>query len=813
MKTSRLNIAYLHLSFWILLIIVISDSISAQENKTSWLDNIGEKLEYIYPGTDMLKTLLGSVRPLVCLYNQNRLVETSPFKIDQDRNNFTSKVHNNLWECHVSSDRVPKQNDAIDLIFSFRLKSGKSNSTGIAVAFDFYSWSKENYLLVPAAAYNGNRFRSLSVDYPPIFTDPADYSPDVPLTITDVPRLNIDDGLSKMELTTGDASTPAVGFFDPLRKKGFLLLTEQGTKLGNSGIIIEESGDRKKATIVISAPAVREFRAGGTRLAASDDKGIDWKSGDKVTLNFRLMVFEANNLQDFFDRFFIERKYLTEPTQYTHRIPFSQALEMEEMHQNNELWFEAGSYYKCGNGTSPYEHLQIGWAGGLMHTHPFFMCGKKQSRSRSLTTIETAITRAMGKTGFFYGIYKNGKVYGDTHRDMEIKPRIAMVRKNADALYFLLKQFMLLKEKQQHHLIKPEWEAAVKKLAQAFVKLWNEYGQFGQLLNVETGKLEVGGSTAGASVPAALALASDYFDEPDFLVVARASAEKYYEQDVKSGYTTGGPGEILQCPDSESAFAMLESFIILYEITGDKTWITKAENMAKICATWVVSYDYIFPEESRLAQCNARSTGAVWASVQNKHAAPGICTASGDCLLKLYRATGNEKYLELLKDIAHNILEFMSTENRPVGNNINGYTNERVNMSDWEGKGKVGNFCGCANGNVDCRSMIWCETAIMLTAIEVPGIYVQPDNGLFYCFDHIDVETVKKDSTGITLKVFNPTEYPAKVTVLAEPSTRIGKALGWNIFLHMPKVMLNSKETKIVRISINGDLIKESNKN
>ena len=39
-------------------------------------------------------------------------------------------------------------------------------------------------------------------------------------------------------------------------------------------------------------------------------------------------------------------------------------------------------------------------------------------------------------------------------------------------------------------------------------------------------------------------------------------------RDVQAGVTVGGPGEILKCPDSESAFAMLESFIVLYEVTG-----------------------------------------------------------------------------------------------------------------------------------------------------------------------------------------------------------------------------------------------------
>ena len=34
-------------------------------------------------------------------------------------------------------------------------------------------------------------------------------------------------------------------------------------------------------------------------------------------------------------------------------------------------------------------------------------------------------------------------------------------------------------------------------------------------------------------------------------------------------------------------------------------------------------------------------------------ARPGICTPSGDALFKIYRATGDRRYAELLRDIVH----------------------------------------------------------------------------------------------------------------------------------------------------------------
>lgn len=90
------------------------------------------------------------------------------------------------------------------------------------------------------------------------------------------------------------------------------------------------------------------------------------------------------------------------------------------------------------------------------------------------------------------------------------------------------------------------------------------------------------------------------------------------------------------------------------------------EDGASLCASWCVGYDYRYQDDTQFAARHTATTGAVWANVQNKHAAPGICTISGESLLHLYRATGNEAYLTLLKDISHNLTQFVSTPENPI---------------------------------------------------------------------------------------------------------------------------------------------------
>ncbi len=326
-----------------------------------------------------------------------------------------------------------------------------------------------------------------------------------------------------------------------------------------------------------------------------------------------------------------------------------------------------------------------------------------------------------------------------------------------------MKHILLLEQLQPNEEIPEQWLTATKRLADAFVKLWRQYKDFGQWVHTGTGKLLVGGSAAGAIVPAGLALCAEYFREPDYAAIALESAESYYDRFTAKGITTGGPGEILQCPDSESAFALLESYVVLLESTGDRRWARRAEEAADQAMSWCVSYDFGFPPASTFGKLGIRTLGSVIANVQNKHSAPGICTLSGDSLLKLYRATGQFKYLELLRDIAAQLPQYLSTEERPIrgwdGFDLPpGYMSERVNMSDWEGSECVGEVLP-----LSC----WCEVSMMLSYAELPGVYVDKTQGRIVVLDGVDC-LWDEDGEGRWLSLSNPHAATITVKLLAE---------------------------------------------
>jgi hypothetical protein len=746
-----------------------------------------------------MKTLSGSIRPLVCRYDSVVLNKTAALA------NGKAQLDNCSWELHTDIKPVTGQKDALDINFHFELKSGMATSSGVAVAFDFENWSADNYVLVPGAVYNGNRFRIYPDKYPPYIQDEKDKPLDMPITITNIPHFNQDLSPAKIELLTGNGSTPMMAFYDKQAKRGFILLTEQQTRFGNSGMIIEENLSKKQATFVLSAPGVREKRYVMCGFAQSGDKAADWKAGETVDLRMLVYNFPAVTLQDFFDRVFLVRKDLSGPTQYRTIRPFSNIAGIILNHHDQTKWFENDKTgyitqgYKGKGTNSPFPWngiMQIGWAGIPVLSYPYLI-SPTDERIRRVSLSLDQLSKLQAPTGLTYAKF-NEVPLGDNHANIR-RPNQVLSRRFGEALYFGIQSMELMK--QQGHTVKPEWETMFSKLADGIVTLWNNYGQFGQFVDVETGKIDVNNSSAGIVCASGLALASRYYKQPRYMEVAKKSAKFYYERDLSKGYSGGGAREMMQASDSESTYNMVLLYSTLYDMTGNEQWLNYSRNAASLLSTWMVSYRYNFPNESIMKRISADATGSVMASTQNNHSAPCLYIHSGDFMLKLFRATGDKRYACMLKDLTHNALQYTHTEANPIiKDGLPGSMSERVQISDWEGKETLGGGIPAGDSN-----MQW-EVGTLLTILQNPGIYLNTDKNDLIVFDHVDAQIIKKDKIGLTLKITNNTAYDASVSIFAENNEQSKQPMGNYAFIKWPKVEVKANKTVEVLVTDNNEL-------
>lgn len=743
----------------------------------------------------------GCLSASVTRYAGAQPIESVSQSVPAGTNAATVALGSSEWLVGWEFERAADDGSATDCTVTFRLVKGSLAQAGLGVHLTLHDWSVENYVLMPAAAYDGNRFRVSEQTYPPMLHLPDEIGPDIPTTITDVPRLSDTDGPSAIRLRSGDLSTPAVGVLHRSSGVGTLLLTDQASILGDHGISVDESPDRTTATITLSAPSMRPFQYSMCDTAhPSDDRAHDFLEGDETVIRFRLYQFPCADVPALMGRFAAVRKDLAGPSAARHEIPFSAAWDIVETKYNRDNWNDVDGFWRSStSGHEIYGEWQTGWVGGAMNTHPMLLAGNDVSQERSRRTLDFLFGTVQAESGLFHGIFASGRLFGDNFRDHDDTDWL-LLRKHADAVYFLGKQLSGLLALERD--IPEPWLRGYERACDALVRIWEMHHQFGQFVHVTTGEILIGGSASVGIAPAALALAATILGRDDYLKVAHDAAIDFHDRCVSRGVTTGGPGEAVQCPDSESAFALLESFVVMYETTGDHEWVARAQDAAHLFATWCVSYDFDFPPTSEFAKLGLPSTGAVWANVQNKHAAPGICTHSGDALLKLFRATGNPVYLDLLRDIAHALPLFLSREDRPLARSFPpnslrgalspaGWMGERVNTSDWEGFEQVGGVDG---------GSCWCEVSLMLTWLEVPGVYVRPDTGIVCAMDHVDAALETGDNGRQLLRLTNPTDFPATLRLLVEDVESASIPMGHNAMLRWPTVCVPPKGQSVVEL-------------
>jgi len=112
----------------------------------------------------------------------------------------------------------------------------------------------------------------------------------------------------------------------------------------------------------------------------------------------------------------------------------------------------------------------------------------------------------------------------------------------------------------------------------------------------------------------------------------------------------------------------------------------------------------------------------------------------------------------------------LSHPSRPIEKMKIGWMSERVSTTDWlEGIGEL------------MYGSTWAETSLMLTYIELPGVYVQPDKSYICAIDNVQTKIVVDKPRSLTMKMTNPTRVEAKVRLFVESSEQARLPLGENV--------------------------------
>lgn len=639
----------------------------------------------------------------------------------------------------------------------------------VGVNFILDSWSEDHYVLMPGAVYDGNRWGSRPVTYSPRYPEEdAVAGPLARPLVADIPRLNAEKGQpSRLQLRTGDLAAPYWGYVDPGKEQGYWVAVAEA----EPDLLWEvvETMDRSGARFSLLLPGVREKRYSFYQRHIrtdfpSEDRGRVFAAGEVVQMELTMGRIAAASPGDLFDHYFSLWAKWESHAVRRHELPLAAAFDLVEQKRNREDWREEEGLFLTTNLAEGQarEVFQTGWCGGILQ-EAALLAGQPESLQRARRSLTTISRDALRPNGYLAGkFHLEGGWTADFAYDAE-QPwthRWTLVRRQADALWYLqvaVDRYVDVTEEPPPDA----WVQAIRQLAEALCQTWEEEGQLGQFIDIETNEVRLGGSASGALAPAGLVAAGKRFQEKRYGDTARAIAAFYEEHFTRRGITTGGPADAMQSPDSESGASLVESYLALSDDQPDAAyWLECACAAGAQLASWVMPYDFTFPPDSEFGRLSMPSVGSVFANAQNKHSAPGLCTHSGLALFRLYRKTGDIRWLQLVASIARFLPWCVSREDRPIyafdGRQLPpGWINERVNTSDWDH-----NVGGVFYGST------WSEVALLLTFVELPSIYLNRDRDVLVSLDHVEATWSDSDRRGVRLH--NPTRFPARIRVMAE---------------------------------------------
>ncbi|MDQ8198934.1 hypothetical protein QEH56_12280 [Pelagicoccus enzymogenes] len=154
-------------------------------------------------------------------------------------------------------------------------------------------------------------------------------------------------------------------------------------------------------------------------------------------------------------------------------------------------------------------------------------------------------------------------------------------------------------------------------------------------------------STNEGFLIAPLAQGAELLGNKRFLKAARKAADHYRERHLSMEEPYWGGTLDARCEDKEGAWAALQGFLTLYEISGDKKYLTAAEHAADVVLSYMYVWDVPMPP-GRLADHAFRSRGWTSVSVQNMHLdVYGVLCAPA--FWKLGELTGRDTYKKSAK--------------------------------------------------------------------------------------------------------------------------------------------------------------------
>jgi len=177
---------------------------------------------------------------------------------------------------------------------------------------------------------------------------------------------------------------------------------------------------------------------------------------------------------------------------------------------------------------------------------------------------------------------------------------------------------------------RPRYFECAERTLRFLIDHYSEDDAFGMRWNMDGTKAGSGGS-AGGFVLMALCLAYKLTGKKEYLEYAIKTDEFYYQRDIKDFCVTAGALDC-RCIDKEGAYPFVVAALDLYDITGDKKYIERAEKAAYYFVSWMFFFDTQYQEETEFERIGYYTSGGTAVSTQHHAIDPWGVAVIPECL-------------------------------------------------------------------------------------------------------------------------------------------------------------------------------------
>lgn len=440
-----------------------------------------------------------------------------------------------------------------------------------------WTFAPNSYTLVPGVFYNGN------------------YQP----RVQEIPTLHLPES-PRYDLPLSAASMPAVlygNFEDP--EQGFAWFVSPLSLAGWNGV----SFDATEETVTVYLPA-REDQV--YRYGKPESYGrlpFTLQPQQALSIQVEALPLPARTPGEVFDFLWENR---TRPVAGLPPYCTGAKLDIDEAAQLIGDWmlkkhFVRGcnqepmllnAFMDINRPPEPVQELaewniMIGWCSGPMTALPLLKLSP-ESRERAIEYLDFLCSDGFFATGLKKPIFD-----GTRWIALDEKPKYAdyeHARFYGDFAVYLGRAIRYEKSLGNTHLL---WEKVFQQQIDIFINLWEKHHDFGMYWTNADQEITLRNRGTAAGAFPFLALTESYLQNPDSEVLQKVIpeiADCYAQRCLTPARINGGPLDIREADDSESAAALTNAYVNCYKVTGEERMLNYALQSAKIFASWVMAY-------------------------------------------------------------------------------------------------------------------------------------------------------------------------------------------------------------------------------